>query len=150
MNSVRAGFLYLYSAFTNVCSNMIVKCFGAWMYVVYSFAFGTVQAQADLAILVLVSFDFITAIANAKKKGDPITGSQALHTPVKIVFYAILISAAHLTGLTAPVVSDMFDYTITAFLAITELISIMENLGKMGIAIPQKMLNTLQSLKNEQ
>lgn len=150
MNSVRASLTYLVASVGNVCSNIIIKCVGAWLYVAYSFSFGTVQAQADLAILVLISFDFITAIAYAKKMNIPITGQEALHTPVKIVFYAILISAAHLTGITAPVVTDMFDYTITAFLAITELISIMENLGKIGIAIPQKMLNTLQNLKNEQ
>lgn len=150
MNSVKASLAYLFSLFGNVCSNIIAKCLGAWIFAVYSFSFGTVQEQADLAILILVIFDFITALANAKKQGIPITGSLALHTPVKIVFYAILISAAHLTGVTAPFVSDMFDYTITAFLAITELISIMENLGKMGIAVPQKMLNTLQGLRNDQ
>lgn len=150
MNSVKGSFAYIASALSNVCSNIFVKCVGTWLYIAYSFSFGTVQIQADLAILILVSFDFITAVANAKKQGEPITGAEALHTPVKIVFYAILISAAHLTGVTTPLVSDMFDYTITAFLAITELISIMENLGKMGIAIPQKMLNTLQSLRNDQ
>lgn len=102
--------------------------------------------QTVFAIFVLVSLDFITALMAKFKIKEPIESKKALKTVTKIVVYGLFISAATITEKTVPGTTFMDEVAIS-FLAITELISIMENIAKMGYTMPQKLLNQLYTLK---
>ena len=61
----------------------------------------------------------------------------------------MLITTARIAEFSLPEVIRYLDDTIIAFLTLTELISIIENTGKMGYAIPKKLLLKLKSIRDE-
>ncbi len=108
-----------------------------------AFLFGADSYQIMLALLVLTGIDFVTGVSSAKVIGEPIKSRRAVRSAFKVAVYGLLVSAGHLTESIVP--GNFFiEEVVMTFLALTELISIIENIGKMGFAIPQKLLNQLQ------
>lgn len=107
--------------------------------------------QAMLALLVLITFDFVLGVASAKKSGCPITGRKMSKTPLKIGVYGVLVSSAHLTNLAIDIPIDWFSVqtAMLGFLAATELVSILENAGRLGFAVPKKLLNQLNEFRGK-
>ena len=130
-----------------VCNDFTLKCFFGFVYVTYSFLFDNLQTQSLFAILLLIVIDFITGIAAAKISGEVISSAKVFRTVVKTIIYFMFISAAHLMEVTTPLLS-VADELIISFLAVTELISVVENIGKMGFAVPKKFLNKLQEFRD--
>ncbi len=126
-----------------------IKTLGAILYTVGTFAFDSLQQQGLLALLILIIVDFLTALANAYHKKIEIQSRKVFVTAVKIIIYFGLIAAGNMTEYAIPVLSGIIDETLLAFLALTELISILENIGKLGFAVPKKLLNKLEELKDE-
>lgn len=126
-----------------------VKWITGALYVLYSFAFGNQEKVVLLAVAVLVIFDFITGIAAAKMTGERIESAKVFRSAFKFIIYFMLISAAHLFEVAVPLIGSSATNIIIAFLALTEIISIMENVGKMGYEVPMKWLNSLQDLKKD-
>jgi len=114
----------------------------------FSFLFGINNADAVLAFSVLVVIDFLTGLAGAKMQGDTIESKKAIKSVVKFVFYCMFISASYLTEKIVPGTTFIDEITIS-FLAITELISIMENIGKMGYEVPLKLLNNVRGMRKK-
>jgi phage-related holin len=75
--------------------------------------------------------------------GETISSAKVFRSAIKTMIYVMFISAAHLMEMTTPILS-FADELVLSFLAVTELISILENVGKMGFAVPKRFLNTLQ------
>lgn len=115
---------------------------------IFTYLFGLENANMVAAVMVLVVFDFITAIMAKFKIGEPIESRKALKSATKTVVYGIFLSSAHLAGTILPA-GGFLDSVAASFLAITELISIIENIGKMGYVMPQKLLNRLYELRDE-
>jgi toxin secretion/phage lysis holin len=116
---------------------------------VLTFFFDAVYFDALIAIVVLIIFDFLTAIAATKINGHQIQSAKVFRSAVKTCVYFLLISAGHLAETTTNHVLPIIDETVMGFLGLTELISIMENVGLMGFAVPLKLLNQLNRLKNK-
>ena len=105
--------------------------------------------QATMGMLVvLIAFDLISAVMAAHKTGLAIESRKMLKTTVKLIVYALMVSGAHLTESIVPGITFL-DTAAISFLAITELISIIENVGKMGYAIPNKLLNKLSEIRDK-
>lgn len=133
--------------FSSVCSNFAFKCVASASYIFYAFIFNPQHEAAMIAVLILIIFDFITGISAAKFTGEEIKSSKIFRSALKVAIYFMLISAGHLTQ--KAVGLDFFlEETILAFLAATELISILENTGRLGFAIPQKLLNKLEAFRD--
>ena len=110
-------------------------------------AFG-VQNIGNLKMLVaLIVIDFCTSIGAQFKGGGRIESRRALKTVTKTVVYGAMIAGGHLAGEVIGV--SFIDTATISFLAITELISILENVGRMGYAIPNKLLDKLVRTKDE-
>lgn len=116
--------------------------------VVIGFLFDGLLAQAMMAILMLIVFDFSSAIICSKKCNIPIQSRLALRSAIKIAVYFLLVSAGRMAELSTSSVLSFLDEAVIAFLGLTELISIMENIGKMGYAIPMKLLNQLETFRD--
>ena len=118
----------------------------------YSFFFNVDYADLMVAIIVLVTFDLLTALLAAKKNEDVIESRRVLCTAFKMSIYGILVSSAHLTeeiiGLTDYWVG--LERAVIAYLAATEMISIIENVGKMGFAVPLRLLNQLEKFRSSE
>jgi toxin secretion/phage lysis holin len=142
----------LIDAFSNIWDKVshhtFLKGAGAVVYALYAFFFDSGQSAGLIALFVLIMFDFTTAIANAYHKKIEIQSRKIFVTAVKIVIYFGLVATAHIAEHAVPITSAFLDETLLAFLALTELISILENVGKLGFAIPQKLLNKLEELRD--
>lgn len=140
---------YIGTMFTKICGDVFIKCLTAGFVVVGDFFIDDLLARAMVAIFVLIIFDWITGIFAAKKTKETIKSSKILRTPIKIAIYFMLITTARIAEFSLPEVIRYLDDTIIAFLTLTELISIIENTGKMGYAIPKKLLLKLKSIRDE-
>lgn len=112
------------------------------------FMVGSDNKASMAALLVLIFIDLITAIGARFKIGEAIESRKILKTATKVVVYGLMVSGAHLTENIVPA-ATFIDTAAISFLAITELVSIIENAGKMGYAIPQKLLNKLVELRDK-
>lgn len=118
---------------------------------VYSFLFSFELWQITLAVGILIFFDLITGVAVAKKKKEVIESRKILRTAFKLSVYCVLISSSHLTdvAMRIPLTFLSLESAMIGFLAATELISIIENAGRMGYAVPQRILNQLSNFKEK-
>lgn len=127
----------------------ILKAIGSVFYILISFFFDASQQLGLIALFMLIIFDFLTAISNAYHKSIEIESRKIITSAIKIVIYFGLIASANITEHAVPLLENFLDETVLSFLALTELISILENCGKLGFAVPQKMLNKLEKLRDE-
>lgn len=139
----------LLNIWDKVAHYAVIKSLGAVLYVLGTFFFDVNQQLALISLFVLIIFDFLTAIANAYHKKIEIESRKVLVTAVKIVIYFGLIASANITEHAVAITESFLDETVLAFLALTEMISILENCGKLGFAVPKKMLNKLEKLRDE-
>lgn len=130
-----------------VCTDFTVKCSASFLYVVYSFMFDNLHTSSLFAIFMLIIIDFITGISAAKVSGEVISSAKVFRSAIKTVIYFMFISASHLMEMTTPLLS-FADELVISFLAVTELISVMENVGKMGFVVPKNLLNKLHEFRD--
>jgi len=141
---------YFLSLIKSICTQEIIaKCAASALLISAHFLFDQAMYQAMLSLLILIVFDYITAMYVVVKTKKPITSKQTFRTPYKIVIYFVLIAAGNLAENSLPTILDFIDETITAFLVLTELISVIENAGKLGYPVPKRLLNKLHELQAE-
>lgn len=111
------------------------------------FFFDRLQGEALIALLCLVLMDFFSALLAAYKTDEPVRSSRIFQTALKIVVYFSLVSAGFMAE--KAVAIGVIDEVIMGFLVVTELISILENVGRAGYAVPTGLLNTLKDYKSK-
>lgn len=111
--------------------------------------FGFDDNMALVGMIILIGFDFVTGVIAAYHNNEFITSKGVRRSASKVAVYGILISAGHITEQITPGTWYIQDAVIT-FLALTELISIIENVGKMGYAIPKKLLKKLEWIRDQE
>jgi toxin secretion/phage lysis holin len=112
------------------------------------FLFGGWSAPLQILVAV-VTIDYITGLGAAfvGKRLDSRIGGRGI---IKKVGYFVLVALAHLldrgTGMAAPVLQTATIW----FLIANEGISITENLGEIGVPIPQSLQNALRRLRDDE
>ncbi len=137
-------------AVQRACEISIAKCVAAGTIVVASITLGDGNAIIFVGIMMLCFIDFVTAIARDKKLNRVISSQKAVRTPIKIAVYAMLVSAGFITQSIIGISFLPIASIISGFIAVTELISVLENVGQMGYVIPKKLLNMLKDYENKQ
>lgn len=140
---------YTVGLFAKICQDIFLKCMGTWLLVVSEFFIDDVLTKAITALFFLIIFDSITGVFAAKKTGDKIRSAKLVRTPIKIAIYFMLVTAARIAEYSLPAPIAYLDEVVLAFLTLTELISVMENIGKMGYAVPKQLLAKLISWRDE-
>lgn len=125
----------------------IVKFLGAVAVAAAAFLFGVDLNAAMLALLVLMTMDLITGISAAYVCGEMIESRRAFKSALKLGVYCILVASAHLADV-AVFGGLHIQEGMIAFLALTELVSLLENAGKMGYGVPRRLLNQLRTLRD--
>lgn len=136
--------------FNKLVDATFIKTASSILFVVLSFGFDSLQHKALIALFILMWADCLTAIWAAYKSGETIKSAKIFRTPVKIVIYFGLIYVARVTEYGLPTLLSILDETVIAFCVVTELISIMENINKMGYTVPTKLLSKLINIRNNQ
>jgi phage-related holin len=148
MNSMNEFLGITKGVFIGIADLFSMKIVPTILVPIYGVLFGFDTAKILQALLILVVMDFITGIVSAHAAGEVIKSRSAVRSAFKIAVYGLLVSAGHLTEQITPA-STYIEEAVTTFLALTELISIIENVGKMGFAIPKKLLNQLHKFRDE-
>lgn len=131
----------------NVFTNHITaKVFSVYTFAVIGYFFDLNKKEALVSLFILIIFDFIFGIASARVNKIPITSSKIRRTAIKLAVYFMLISASFLAEKSISFLP--IDETVLAFLVLTELISIIENAGHCGFAVPKKLLAQLQEYRD--
>lgn len=128
----------------------LLKTVASVLFIFLSFGFDSLQHKALLALFMLMLADCLSAIWAAYKTGDTIKSAKIFRTPVKIVIYFGLVYFAHITEYGLPAMLGILDETVIAFCVVTELISIMENVNKLGYSVPTKLLSKLINVRDNQ
>lgn len=146
---ITSNYEYIEKLLTTLFTGFNYKIITALVYAIFAFLFDPTKTLALTSLLVLIIFDTITGVSASYKNDIPIQSSKMLRSALKVCFYFLFVSAGHLC---VYILGDILpiETTVIAFLSLTELVSIAENLGKMGYAVPQHLLQKLKVLKNEQ
>lgn len=143
-------FEYFALMLEKIFTNPLPKFLAGLGIIVLNFLFDGVLKDAMMALFLLCLMDFVTAIhAIRRQPGEMIKSSKIWRTAAKISVYFLLISAGRISEIATSFVIPFLDETILGFLAVTELISILENVGKMGYAVPEKLLKKLSDYRDE-
>lgn len=140
---------YIQTLLIKINSNVVLKSLAALVIVISEFFVDSVLAKGMLALFFLIIMDWITAIFAARKTKEKITSAKVFRTPLKMAIYFMLISSGRIAEFSLPAAVSYLDDTILAFLALTELISILENTGKIGYAVPKKLLEKLHGWRDD-
>ena len=114
-------------------------------YVIYSFFLGGISEETLTALMVLIIFDFVLGVWDAKKHKKNLTANHCKRTPIKILVYYMMIASGHIAEYGLAEAIKYIDETILAFLLLTELISVMKHFGNLGYKTPAKLINNLRS-----
>jgi phage-related holin len=136
---------YIINIFVSLKNCFDLKILFSYFIIGFSFLFSVEKWEILAGLLVLIVFDYISALFAVKASGELIESRKSVCSAFKTFVYCILISASHLTdkalGITNWILT--LEYATYAFLSATELISILENFGKLGYPTPKKLLNIL-------
>lgn len=115
---------------------------------VFFFLFGNLYTEALAAVVMLMVLDAILGVWASKKEGAAITSSRFADSVKKGIVYFMAISAGYFVDLTVPF--DLVQATMVGFVGVTEFISVLENVGRMGYQTPKKLLNQLRDFQKHQ
>lgn len=140
---------HILSLFESACVLCWAKLPLSMLSTVIAFLIGAENGMLFAALVVLITFDLVTGgIFVPFKTGVPIESVKILKTVSKLVAYSLFVSAAYLTESIVPG-TTFLDITALSYLALTEFVSIMENLGNLGYAMPNRLLNRVKDMKLE-
>lgn len=113
----------------------------------FTFFFGDFHQQAIIAVLMLMIFDTILGVMATYYEGNAITSRKFSRVVQKGIVYFMAISAGYFADQT--IGWQLIQATMIAFIGVTEFISILENMGRMGYQTPKKLLNQLKDFQSQ-
>lgn len=124
-----------------LASGFLAKCAGAIGILILQFSFGTIGFSIVAAVIMLIIIDTITGVIGAYKQKNEITSKRFFDSIVKLLLFPLIIAAASITETAIGTNILFLPQIVAGYLAMHEFLSIVENFGKIGYKIPQKILN---------
>lgn len=137
---------YCVKTIGKICEDWLFKALVSLVVISFQFLFDPLQYQVMISIIVLLVIDFLTGVYASYRAGEPLVSYKIFRSALKTAAYFLLISAGYVSERAIGI--HFIDETIMAFLAATELKSIIENISKAGFAVPQNLLKKLQDIKD--
>lgn len=135
---------YLKEAWTSIFSYGICKMALSFIFTAFGLLVGVENYDILLGLGILILLDFLTGVMSSVRQGQSITSVRAIKTVTKSIVFLVFFAAANQTGLIIPGMYEFITTGIASFLALTEFISVAENVAKMGYSIPRKLLNQIK------
>lgn len=123
----------------------LLKLFAS-VVVAFLFLFGDFHTQGVIAVLMLMTFDTVLGVQASWYEGKAITSRRFSRVVQKGIIYLMAISAGFFTDIT--IGWHIVQSTMIAFIGVTEFISILENMGRLGYQTPKKLLNQLTDFQS--
>lgn len=141
--------MYFQDIITTLIEPSVIKIIGSLL-LTFIFLFGDFHTQGIVAVLMLMIFDTILGVMATYKEGQAITSRKFSRVVQKGAIYMLSISAGYFADLTvAGSGVQLIQPTMIAFIGITEFISILENMGRLGYQTPKKLLNQLKDFQSQ-
>lgn len=146
-NVLREFSLYNFrTVVSNIGESAHIKSIVAILFTVYEWTFVGVNAEALLVVYALVIIDTVTGIMIAFEQRE-ISSAGFFRFAGKVFVYLLLMATAGLVDRALPAKFAMS--IMYAFLAVTEGISILENLSVLGYPVPTKLLKSLKIMNTK-
>lgn len=113
----------------------------------FLFLFGDAHIQGVIAVFMLIVIDTIMGIWATYYEGQAITSRKFSRVVQKATVYFLAISTGYFTDVAIGMV--FIQAGMIAFVGITECISILENIGRLGYQTPKKLLNQLKDFQSK-
>lgn len=125
----------------------IIKTVGSVMLTTITFLFGKIDIAIQVLLFCIV-VDYITGMIKAYVVGE-LDSKIGLKGILKKVGYLTIVALAYqidrLTGNT-----DIIRTAVSYFFVVNEALSILENWGKIGLPIPEVLINKIEQLKEKE
>lgn len=138
--------MYIADIITTVFDPTITKVWAS-LVIAFSFLMGDIHTQAIIAVLMLMIIDTMFGLAATIHEGQAITSRKFSRVVQKGAVYFLAISAGYFADLS--IGWQMIQSVMIGFIGVTEFISILENMGRLGYQTPKKLLNQLKDFQSQ-
>ncbi|MFC5703825.1 holin family protein [Cohnella faecalis] len=114
---------------------------------VITFAFG-IWPESLTLLLVLMAIDYLTGVIAALREGEGLHSNTGFWGMVKKGLMLLVILLAHRVDVLLG--SDMIMGGAIAFYAVNELLSVIENYGRIGLPLPPQIRRLVRVLRDRQ
>lgn len=127
--------------------NDILKMILAALCTVSGFLFGSMNGLM-IALIVLIIMDYISGIVAAviEKRLSSAVGAKGI---AKKIFMLLIVAVANIVDINVIGEGHVLKSVTLLFYLSNECISLMENAGRLGVPVPNKLLKVLEQLKEE-
>lgn len=141
MRKVDQIFEYTMGTCSALANGFWSKCLGAIGLLLVQFSFGTIGFQIVVAVILLITIDTITGVIAAYKQKEVISSKRFFDSVVKLLLFPMIIAAASIAQTALNTTLLALPQLVAGYLAVHEFLSVIENFGRIGYKIPQKVLN---------
>lgn len=138
---------YIIHLFKKAKDGFELKSVFGFVFAMVTYLFDPTHLAGMLAVFLLICADFVFGVAASRKMMEPVRSAKVRRTAVKITVYFGLIACARITEYAIPL--SFLDESIIGFLAATELLSILENAGRLGYVVPKQLVKVLGDYTNK-
>ena len=100
------------------------------------------------ALLAFISIDYITGVAVAVKQRK-LSSEVGFWGLVRKVCIIALVGVAHFVDVYVMRTGDIFRTAISLYYIGNEGISLLENIGSLGVKLPKKLIDVLEQIRND-
>jgi len=147
MQKIEHIYTYTIDTCSALASGFLAKCAGALSMLILQFSFGTIGFQIVSAVIMLIIIDTITGMIAAYKQKEVISSKRFFDSIIKLILFPMIIAAGSIAQTAMSTTILALPQLIAGYLAMHEFLSIVENFGRIGYKIPQKVLNK-EALQN--
>ena len=114
---------------------------------VISFLFGDMEGML-IALIALIILDYISGViaAAVEKRLSSEVGAKGI---AKKIFMLLIVALANIVDINVIGDGHVLKTVTVVFYICNECISLIENAGRIGVAVPKKLLAVLEELKNK-
>ena len=125
----------------------IFKNIMAGVCTVLSFLFGDIEGMM-VALVALIILDYISGViaAAVEKRLSSEVGAKGI---AKKIFMLLIVALANIVDINVIGDGHVLKTVTVVFYICNECISLIENAGRIGVPVPQKLLQVLDQLKNK-
>ena len=100
------------------------------------------------ALIIFISIDYITGVAAAAKQ-KKLSSEIGFWGLVRKVCIIALVGIAHFVDVYVMHTGDIFRTAIAMYYIGNEGISLLENIGSLGVKLPKKLIDVLEQIRND-
>lgn len=135
---------YIQHLFQQMENYFNIKVLASVAIVAFAYMFDATKIPVYIALFLLIIGDSIAGIGASIHGGGKVESAKLRRTAVKFVIYFGMVGAGHIAEYGLLPAMGVLDESIAGYLIATELLSILENVGRMGYVVPIRVIALLQ------